>query len=124
MPFGAWMWIKRRCLSHLKTYEGYIKAVQANFSFKYQIPVLLSESEQYIPTKRIKDYDHIWINAAAVKCYAFNGKQTTFIFYSGNKISISISKSTVNRLLVCLKQIDNFQVKPFHLELYRKSPEI
>ncbi|NLL69266.1 MAG: hypothetical protein GX232_03565 [Acholeplasmataceae bacterium] len=82
--------IKSYCLKELFTYEGYIKAIKSLFGDVQLIPVVINSSNIFIPTKRVRDYDNIWINIGAVILIEDENNQTNLTFKDYKKLTINI----------------------------------
>lgn len=82
--------IKSYCLKELFTYEGYIKAIKSLFGDVQLIPVVINSNNIFIPTKRVRDYDNIWINISAVILIEEKNSQTTLTFKDYQKLTINI----------------------------------
>ncbi|MDO9629276.1 MAG: competence protein ComK, partial [Acholeplasmataceae bacterium] len=107
-------YIKRLCVDHLFTYEGYLKAVKKKFDMSYKIPLYISDTIQLIPTKRTRDYENIWINYASIFRIEVDQQIQKITFYSGNTIHINSSNKTLKQQIKYLEQIRNTKVKHFH----------
>lgn len=106
--------IKEICISSLFTYEGYLKAVQTKFGKSYRIPVYINEEQMYMPTKRTRDYDNIWINYSALIDVVSLGDHVEVTFESQRKLCINISLKSLQRQIMYLEAIRNAKVKHFH----------
>lgn len=108
--------IKDLCMSHLFTYEGYLKACKRIFHVTQLVPVYLSEDIMMIPSGRVRDYETIWINAAAVIDAEDYNNQTRLTFINQEKLIIHMSFYKYLRAKHVLKKIRNTKVKHFHLQ--------
>lgn len=82
--------IKKLCLKHLFTYDGYLKAVQKTFNKFHQLPVYLNDNMIFIPIKRVRDYDNIWINYAQVISSQKQNNKTLIIFKNYSQLEIDL----------------------------------
>lgn len=106
--------IKKLCLSALFTYDGYLKAVQNEFGKSYLIPVYIDEELMFIPIKRTRDYENIWINYAALIDVVSYHDYIEIIFDSTRKLSINISLKSFQKQIKYLEAIRKAKVKHFH----------
>ncbi|MCD4827380.1 MAG: competence protein ComK [Acholeplasmataceae bacterium] len=111
---NAFTYIKKICLTQLFTYKGYIFACQKTFNFKYKIPLYITDSLQFIPSKNARDYDSIWINYANVYAYVAIKNGISITFYDGTKVDIKISIKTFKTQINRLNLIREVKVKHFH----------
>lgn len=107
-------YVKQLCMDNLFTYEGYLKSVRYLFNKHYLIPVYVNEIVMLIPTKRVRDYENIWINYQAIE----NIKSTTYgvciLFFSKIELNINLKIETLQKQIQYLKEIRNHKVKHFH----------
>ncbi|MCF7929969.1 MAG: competence protein ComK [Acholeplasmataceae bacterium] len=106
--------IKKLCLSALFTYDGYLKAVQNKFGKSYLIPVYINEEQMFIPIKRTRDYENIWINYAALIDVVSYHDYVKIIFESKRILNINISLKSLQKQIKYLEAIRNAKVKHFH----------
>lgn len=109
------------CIDHLFTYQGYREAVSKKLHIKHLIPIYLCETNAFIPIKRVKDYDNIFINMHAVFSFIGNSYETVITFKSMNKLKLPISLSKFKLQVEKLEMIRNTKVKHFHSLNHRKS---
>ena len=112
--------VKQICLRHLFTYEGYLKAVKKYFNYRYRIPIYIHEGLQLFSSKRIKDYDNIWINLASVDSYTFLGNRVILTFTSHRQLIITWSRISFQEQIKRLNAIKFHISKHFHGLDYRK----
>jgi len=101
--------IKRLFIKNLCTYEGYIKAVNKTFNIKHNIPVVINKDNLFIPLKRVRDYDNIWINYAAVITYKQSNNMTTIIFFDHEELIINLKYSLFTKRVELLKKIIRYK---------------
>jgi len=106
--------IKQMCLDALFSYEGYLKAFQKKFGKVYRIPIYIDEEHMFIPIKRTRDFDNIWINYAAIHDINHGGNKIELIFESKQNLHINISFKSLKRQIMYLEAIQNTKVKHFH----------
>ncbi|BCR36570.1 competence protein ComK [Mariniplasma anaerobium] len=107
-------YVKKLCLNHLFTYQGYIDACRKVLNLKYKIPLYITDHIQLIPIKSIRDYDNVWINYAYVMSYRdYEGGLIVF-FYDGTQIVANISIKTFRTQIERLNAIRDVKVKHFH----------
>ncbi len=106
--------IKKMCLEAFFSYDGYLKAVQNKFGKTYRIPVYINEEHMFIPIKRTRDYDNIWLNYAAIIEVNDYDNQIELVFGSKRKLYINISLKSLARQIKYLEAIRNAKVKHFH----------
>jgi competence transcription factor ComK len=111
---NALTYVKKLCLNHLFTYQGYIEACRKVLNLKYKIPLHIKDSIQLIPIKSIRDYDNIWINYAYVKAYDAYNKGLIVFFYDGTQLVTNISIKTFRAQIKRLNDIRDIKVKHFH----------
>lgn len=106
--------IKKLCLEHLTTYEGYVKAIQNKYDKHHLIPLILSNELSLIPIMRVREYDNIWINACAIKSIKTitNGVMITFL--SENTLKIDKNISFLKNSIIFANTIKKEKVKHFH----------
>ncbi|WP_162146945.1 competence protein ComK [Acholeplasma granularum] len=97
--YSALTVIKKLCLKHLTTLEGYIKSVKPIIDDKYKIPVVLSHKYAFFSTKSMRDYDSIWINYMAIKEIVYLDKNILFIFDEKYQLSIKLSTKSYQKLV-------------------------
>ncbi|MBE0701215.1 MAG: competence protein ComK, partial [Acholeplasmataceae bacterium] len=83
--------IKSMCIEHFFTLEGYCYAVKKKLRFSYRVPLYLDEDHQFLPTQRLRDYENIWINHAAIGQIMSVDHGVEIIFYSGRRIYLKNS---------------------------------
>lgn len=108
--------IKEMCISHLFTYDGYLKACKKVFHLTQLVPVYVSEEIMMMPTGRVRDYETIWINLAAVIDAEPFLEKTRLTFNNQATIVINISYNKYLRAKHVLNKIRNTKVKHFHLQ--------
>ncbi len=101
--------VKQLCLTHLFTYDGYIKAVKKQLNYAYRIPVYIDEGLQLIATKGVRDYDNIWVNYASVTAINYVGNRVSVAFTSHRKIDLGLTR------LAFSEQIKRLTVIKFHI---------
>ena len=101
--------IKRYCMDALFTYEGYLKSVKKKVKERYQIPVYINESMAFIPTRRIKDYENVWINYYAIKDYQQTNQMLEVIFHSGKRLYLKYSLNKLENKIRLLTEIKNIK---------------
>jgi len=106
--------IKKKCLESLFTYEGYLKAVQKKIGIRYKVPVYIDDVTWMIPTKRVRDYDNIWINYAAIREVEEGIEGLDIYFYGDRKIHLKNSYQTLKKQIDELDRIRLIKVKHFH----------
>ena len=82
--------IKKLCLDYLFTYEGYLKAIQKKFNKFHQLLVYLNRKIIFVPIKRVRDYDNIWINCAQVISAQKVNNKTLLIFKDHSRLEIDL----------------------------------
>lgn len=107
-------YVKKRCIQALFTYEGYLKAVQKKLDIKYKVPVCIDDLTMLIPTKRVRDYDNIWINYMSVDRVIESSEGIEIYFYGNRQIHLKISSKTLKRQIRDLERIRLVKVKHFH----------
>lgn len=113
-------YVKHLCLDHLFTYEGYIKAIKHQFDFKYRIPIYLDASLILIATRRIKDYENIWINYASIASITYIGNRIRLGFTSHQTIDIAMTRQAFSEQIKRILKIKFHISKHFHKVDYRK----
>lgn len=113
--------IRDMCLEHLFSYEGYLKAVKKKIGITYLIPVYLDEANAFIPTRRTRDFDNLWINVKAIRHIKDIDTGIVVVFNSGHEKELKISSSKVNLRIAALETIRKMKVKHFHGHSYRKE---
>lgn len=103
--------IKRLFIENLCTYEGYIKAVSKTFNIKHNIPVVINKDNLFIPLKRVRDYDNIWINYSSVITYNKFENQTIIIFKDFEQKVINLKYNIFLKRVETLKQIMKHKIK-------------
>lgn len=111
---NALSYIKKLCLNHLFTYQGYIQACRKVLNLKYKIPLYITATLQLIPIKSIRDYDNIWINYAYVRTYSADEAGLLVFFYDGTQLVANISIKTFKTQIKRLNAIRDMKVKHFH----------
>lgn len=102
--------IKRLCLQNLFTYEGYLKAATKIFNVKHNIPVYINKDNLFIPIKRVRDYDNIWINYQMVVTYYKTQDKTTVVFNDYEKIIINLKYNLFHKRVELLNHIIKYQI--------------
>ncbi len=108
-------YIKDLCHKQLFDYDGYKKAVKKQFGIKYKIPLYINSFTELIPLERIKNYDNIWINYAAISDIIKLNKGCEIIFTSGRAIMVKYSYHMVRKQIKRLEEIINYASKHFHV---------
>ena len=108
-----WM-INQWCYLHLFSYEGYLKAVKFLLGYSHSVPLYMSEKMMLIPLGRIRDYDMVWINHAAVKRFYVENDHLSIHFASGNTFEIKRPQKSYELQVMKLEKIRNTKVKHFH----------
>lgn len=106
--------IKELCLIAFFSYEGYLKAVQSKYGKSYRIPVYVDEEQMFMPIKRTRDYDNIWLNYAAIIEVTSFDDHIELVFESKRKLRVNISLKSLKRQIKYLEAIRNAKVKHFH----------
>lgn len=106
--------IKKLCLDHLVTYEGYVKAIQVKYQKKQLIPLVLSDEISLIPLLRVRDYENIWVNSVEIKALKVKKSGFSITFMSGNTLEVSKSITGFKNALKLANMIKNEKVKHFH----------
>ncbi|PKK96703.1 MAG: hypothetical protein CVV58_05005, partial [Tenericutes bacterium HGW-Tenericutes-3] len=88
--------------------------VQARFGKQYKIPLYIQEDLIFIPTKRVRDYENVWVNFASVTNVIEVNSAVMFEFESKKKMIIDISMKTLRKQIKHLEVIHNVKVKHFH----------
>lgn len=101
--------IKKLFIENLCTYEGYIKAVSKTFNIKHNIPVVINKDNLFIPLKRVRDYDNIWINYASVITYKQSNNMTTIIFSDYEELIINLKYSLFIKRVKLLEKIIRYK---------------
>ncbi|MFA6377467.1 MAG: competence protein ComK [Acholeplasmataceae bacterium] len=111
---SAFSVIKKLCLDHLVTYEGYVKAIQVKYQKKQLIPLVLSDEISLIPLLRVRDYENIWVNSVEIKALKVKKSGFSITFMSGNTLEVSKSITGFKNALKLANMIKNEKVKHFH----------
>jgi len=106
--------IHMMCMDYLFSYEGYKEAVKRKFKIYYKIPLYIDDHIQLIPTERVKNYENIWINYAAIHHIRFDEEITHITFYSGQNLCIKLHKRIFEKQIARLEQIRMHLGKHFH----------
>lgn len=101
--------IKKLFIENLCTYEGYIKAVNKTFNIKHNIPVVINKDNLFIPLKRVRDYDNIWINYASIITYKQSNNMTTIIFSDYEELIINLKYSLFIKRVKILEKIIRYK---------------
>lgn len=101
--------IKKLFIENLCTYEGYIKAVSKTFNIKHNIPVVINKDNLFIPLKRVRDYDNIWINYASIITYKQSNNMTTIIFFDHEELIINLKYSLFTKRVELLEKIIRYK---------------
>ncbi len=112
--------IKRICLYHLFTYEGYLKAIKYYFNFHYHIPIYIDEELQLFSTGGVKEYENIWINYASIESIIYLDKGIKLTFTSHRILIIALSRQSFHEQIKRLAAIKFHISKHFHGLEYRK----
>lgn len=117
--------IKKICLDNLFTYDGYLKAINKIFNKKHNIPVYVNKKNLFIPLKRVRDYDNIWINYASILTYKSYDKKTLIIFNDYEKMIINLKYDLFKKRVELLSNIimyKNINIwKAFHSQFNQLS---
>lgn len=97
--------IKKLCIGNLFSYEGYIKAINKIFSKKHNIPVYINDKNIFIPIKRIRDYDNIWINYATILTYRSDNEKVIVIFKDFDELMIDLNYRLFSKRINLLNEI-------------------
>ena len=111
---SAFSVIKKLCLDHLVTYEGYVKAIQVKYQKKQLIPLVLSDEISLIPLVRVRNYENIWVNSVEIKALKVKKSGFSITFMSGNTLEVSKSITGFKNALKLANMIKNEKVKHFH----------
>lgn len=114
LPISNLSYIKKCCLNHLFTYEGYLKAVQLHYGKSYKIPVFIDEYTMMIPIRRVRDYNNIWINFAAIDEIIENNDYIQIYFFGNRQLDIKYSIKAFKRQIDDLLIIRSIKGKHFH----------
>jgi hypothetical protein len=101
--------IKKMCIENLFTYEGYLKAINKLFSKKHNIPVFINRDNQFIPIKRVRDYDNIWVNYSQVLTYKKYDNQTVIIFKDYQQLEINLKVNLFEKRVKMLYEIYRYK---------------
>lgn len=112
--------IKQLCISHLFTYDGYLKATKKVFDYHYRIPLYISDDIQLIATRRVRDYENIWINYASIVNVTYDKNRINITFTSYRKLTISMTPYAWKQQINRLNEIKLYISKHFHTSFYRK----
>lgn len=106
--------IHQLCIEHLTTYEGYVKAVQSKYHRHHLIPVVLSSDLMLIPMMRIRTYENIWVNSAAIQSIHSTNHGVIITFFGLNQLQINKNLSYFKKAINFVNMIKNEKVKHFH----------
>lgn len=112
--YSAFYYIKKLCINHLFTYEGYIYSIKLKYKRYHQIPIVISNALWMAPTRRVRDYENVWINLNGIKSYAELSSGTKIVFMSGRSLTIQKSSTSLHEQIKFAKMIYNEKVKHFH----------
>ncbi|MCF7933004.1 MAG: competence protein ComK [Acholeplasmataceae bacterium] len=116
--------VKRLCEDGLFTHEGYLKAVKAQFGFRYQIPIYIHEQLGLIPLGRIRNHDTVWINVAAITGIKTSSALTIITMLGNQRFESSLSRAQIERRIHTLMTIRDVKVKHFHSVSCSKWPDL
>jgi competence transcription factor ComK len=111
---STFSYVKKLCMQHLFTYQGYIKACRKKLGFKYKIPIYINDCLQLIPLKSVRDYDNIWVNYAHIRSFEVHKEGLEIFFFDGTRIVLNISIKTFKTQIKRLNTIREVKVKHFH----------
>ena len=117
-------YVKKLCHEALFSMEGYHEAIRKRLGITYNIPIYIHDELMLIQTKRMRDYDNIWINAAAIQMVKETDSGICIVFLSGRKIYLSLALNRFKARLKCLIMIRNLKVKHFHVHPSFKCLEL
>lgn len=106
--------IKRMCISHLFTYEGYKKSVSKRFNKRNLLPVVFNADLVLMPLKRTQNYDNMWINLKAIKNVTGHDKGLLITFYSNRELILDISIKFYFEQVKLANKIEFEKRKHFH----------
>lgn len=112
--------IKSLCMTYLFTYEGYLKAVKQVFNYRYRIPLYISDELMLIATRRVRDYENIWINYASITHVAYEKNCINMTFASNKTLKVSMTQYAWQQQVKRLMSIKLYISKHFHSSFYRK----
>ena len=107
-------YIKKKCMESLFTYEGYLKAIHKELSIHYKVPVYFDEFMMMIPSKRVRDYDNIWINYASIQEIIELVDGVKIYFFGNRQIDSKNSSKSIKKQIKDLERIRFIKVKHFH----------
>lgn len=105
--------IKELCLDNMFSYSGYLKAVKKKISISYKTPVYIDDLNMFIPTRRVRDYENIWVNCAAVKNVFKSEGGVKIRFFSDKEKIINISFNSFIKQMKQLEVIRKVKVNTF-----------
>lgn len=100
--------IKKICIENLFTYEGYTKSVSKIFNIRHNIPVYLNDNQMFIPTKRVRDYENIWINYASILTFKSYDSNIEIIFKDYDKLKINLKYRLFDKRIKHLETIQKY----------------
>ena len=105
--------IKKLCVSHLFTYQGYLSAVKECLKMSYKVPIYMSEAHQWIALENIRCYENIWINMANVETTKRHHEGTQFVFFDTQTLCVKNKYEHILSLIEKLSAIRAYKVKHF-----------
>ncbi len=105
--------IKELCLDNMFSYSGYLKAVKKKINISYKTPVYIDDLNRFIPTRRVRDYENIWVNCAAVKNVSRSEGGVRIRFFSDKEKTVNISFNSFIKQMKQLEVIRKVKVNTF-----------
>ena len=102
--------VKKMCLEELFSYEGYLKGVKAKFGSVRLIPVYINKNILLIPTKRVRDYENIWLNYSQILLIESSDNKTKVTFKDYTNITINIKYHNFIKRIKLAKKIINYKL--------------
>lgn len=97
--------IKKLCIKHLTTLEGYLKSARLITNCRYKIPIVLSSKYVFFSTKAIHDFDSIWINYMQIREIIYLERHIIFIFDEQYQLKIEFSTKNYQRLVTLIFKV-------------------
>lgn len=113
-PFSALYIVKRICLEHLFTYDGYKKSIEFLFHKIHLVPIVLSKNLILLPTERARNYENIWINIKAIQKLTKSESGIIITLMSGKQVLVHRSMKQILNQIAFSKEIESIKVKHFH----------
>ena len=110
--------IKKICIKNFFTYEGFIESFQKNFGSKNLIPIYINKNNQFFPIQKVKDYDNIWINFAAVLKIIDEENHVIVNFIDNTTLILAQKFSKIEKQINILKNLEKHILKRFHSHFY------